>query len=280
MRNRLKSRQPPPLLRKDELTEPPNGLKVKVPTGFIYIVETVRRDYQQSSPRDVPTIRDGTIYFGPCKVPIRRKMDEGDYLFGISSSKSSPRRIVYTAKVLKKMTFADAYRQFPKLRGPDGPIHVRPVSEPLARFPERCYAHIAGSIHADRWCNDLRTQDLDAFFVCEPQEACVGRWLGRLGPIIGGEILEFLRLCAVYGNTGRLSGSNLAATERKPIGYGGLYTGLHLETTQPTELVKLVCRGIVSMPNAEAAHSQFRKVTQSSTSTCGRRRRVVRRGCR
>lgn len=217
--------------------------------GFIYVVTTVGRNYEQATFRCAPTNFKGTLYLAACKVPIRRKLQAGDYLFGISPSGTFPRRIVFAAKVARRMTFADAYTEFPALRAPKGPIHVRPTTLPLERFPDSKYEHIPGGGHADRWRKDIKTPDLDAFFVCEPAGACAGRWLGSAGPAVNGEILRFLRGCSVHGNVGELSGKNGYATETSPVRYRKLYTGLHLETDRPERLLTLVC---LKVPNEDS----------------------------
>ena len=96
-------------------------------------------------------------------------------------------------------------------------------------------------MHADDWRADIRTRELDAFFVCEPVGDCLGRWFGAAGPAVKGSILEFLRKCQVWGRAGFLSPQNSAATENTPICHGRLYTGLHLEADRPDELVQLIC---------------------------------------
>lgn len=212
-----------------------------MPTGFIYVITTVGKDYRQSSFPDVPTWHEGRIYFGPCKKPMRPKMMPGDVVFGLSPSKPFPRRVVFAARLAERLTFAQAYERFPELHGPKGPIHVRPAQIPGPSFPDSEYEHIPGAKHADSWHADLSTRGLDAFFVCEPADDCLGRWLGGAGPAAKGPILEFLRTCQVWGNAGLLSTQNNAATEAKPVRHGDLFTGLHLETDRPDELVRLVC---------------------------------------
>jgi hypothetical protein len=173
------------------------------------------------------------------------------------------------------MTFADAYDQYPDLRGPTGPIHVQPTALPLKSFPDSKYEHIAGAGHADRWRNDLRTPDLDAFFACESAGACVGKWLGVSGPPIQGELLDFLRGCSVHGNVGQLALSNASASETTPVKHGRLFTGLHLETSKPEELLELVCE-YVRM--GRQPPSSQRNITRRSRS-CEPRKSRVRREC-
>ncbi len=168
-------------------------------------------------------------------------MRPGDVVFGISPSGVSPRRIVFAARLAERLTFAQAYDQYPDLRGPDGPIHVRPASIPGPGFPESEYEHIPGGNHPSDWRSDLRTRELDAFFTCEPAGGCLGRWLGADGPVVSGPILGYLRTCQVWGRAGLLSLRNESATEDAPVRHGRLYTGLHLETDTPDRLVTLIC---------------------------------------
>ena len=191
---------------------------------------------------------EGTIYFGPCKKPMRPKMNVGDYIFGISPSSTRPRRVVFAARIHEKMAFADAYRRYPKLRGPTGPIHVRPARIPGPTFPESEYEHIPGANHAENWRSDISTRALDAFFVCEPAKECLGRWLGPNAPAVAGSILDLLKSCSVHGNAGLLSNTNAAATEDAPVRHLKLYTGLHLETSAPDRLLSLVCDGMSRAP--------------------------------
>jgi hypothetical protein len=244
-----------------------------VSTGFIYIVTTAGKDYQQPNLACVPTWFEGTIYFGPCKRAMRPVMNEGDYVFGISSSATHPRRILFAAKIAKKMTFSDAYDRYPKLRGPEGPIHVRPTPMPLGGFPDSRYEHIPRAIHEDDWRNDLRRPKQDAFFVCEKGGPCAGRWLGPQGPAVEGEILKFLQTCSVHGNAGQLSAYNAAATEDAPVHYGRLYTGLHLETDDPSALLKLVCQAALPASVRSGETSQRRAPRRADT------RRMPRRTC-
>lgn len=211
--------------------------------GFVYVVSTVRKDYCQPSLVAVPTWFRDRIYFGPCKRSMRPRMKAGDFIFGLSPSGVRPRRIVFAARIAEKLTFRAAYHRFRGLRGPDGPIHVRPVARPGFGFPEDSYEHIAGANHPNDWRADLRTPDLDAFFVCEPAADCIGHWFGANGPALHGKLLEFLRTCEVWGKAGLLNRSNRPATMAAPIRHGRLFTGLHLETDRPSELAMLICEG-------------------------------------
>lgn len=206
--------------------------------GFIYTVTTLTKAYVQKAFCAVPTQFGDRIYFGPCKVPMRPRIKHDDYVFGISPSKVGPRRIVFVSRVEERLTFAEAYERFPNLHGPNGPIHVRPIRG-SSDLPHCSYEHIPGAIHADRWKKDLASQALDAFFVCWPQNGCVGRWLGEFGPQVDEEILDFLKTCSVHGQAGELRRTNDDATLQNPIAYKRLSTGLHLETNQPDVLLRL-----------------------------------------
>jgi len=214
--------------------------------GFIYVVTTVTRDYVQERFSQVPTKWEGRLYFGPCKKPMRPKMLPGDWVFGLSHSKVPPRRIVFVAELEERITFAEAYDRFPDLRGPEGPIHVRPV-DGTGRFPECSYQHIPGASHANDWKADLASQRLDAFFVCSNRAGWRGRWLGKYGPEIDDEILRFLKKCSVHGQASLLSAQNSDATVERPIRHGGLYTGLHLETDHAESLLALCASRIPGM---------------------------------
>ena len=210
-------------------------------TGFIYVVTTVGKDYVQPNLMSVPTFFNGRLYFGPCKRAMRPRMQEGDVVFGISGTGTTPRRIVFAAKIAEKMTFCEAYQQFPRLRGPEGPIHVRPTRRSGAFFPDSHYEHIPNANHSSDWRSDIRPPEPDAFFVCAPATSCLGQWLGRDGPAVHGVILEFLRTCEVHGKAGFLSKYNRDASETRPVRHGKLYTGLHLETNKPEDFLRLVC---------------------------------------
>ncbi len=149
--------------------------------GFIYVLTTVTKDYVQGAFYHVPTEWKDRIYFGPCKKPMRPKMHEGHWVFGISPKNGTPRRIVFVAQIEERITFADAYDRFPELRGPEGPIHVKPISG-WGPFPQSSYQHIPGGNHPDNWQTDLARKDLDAFFVCSKREGWRGRWLGEYWP--------------------------------------------------------------------------------------------------
>jgi hypothetical protein len=208
--------------------------------GFIYVVPSVRRDYLQPSLKEVPTWFERAIYFGPCKIPMRPRMQPGDFIFGISPANGSARRIIFTGRIKERLSYARAFEELPKLRGPNGPIHVRPTRSPGLGFPDSHYEHIPGANHPDSWRSDLRTPELDVFFVCERAEGVLGQWLGPSGPVLSADILRFLRGCNVHGGGGACLGKNSFATESAPVAFGRLYRGLHLETDDPKGLLRLV----------------------------------------
>lgn len=215
-----------------------------MPTGFIYVVTSVGKDFKQPSLQAVPTWFGDRLYFGPCKRAMRPRMRPGDFVFGISPSLGSrkPRRVLFGAKIAERMTFEAAYHQYPFLRGPEGPIHVTPHGIPGTRFPYSRYEHIPGANHPGDWPSDLATPDRDAFFVCDAATECTGRWLGASGPLVEGDILGFLRNCQVWGSVGFLSASNQDATSMTPVRYRKLFTGLHLETNDPIRFISLICQ--------------------------------------
>lgn len=244
-----------------------------MPTGFIYVVPTVGTDYRQPNRKAVPTWQGGRLYFGPCKKPMRPRMKPGDYVFGISPANSGNRRVVFAARIAKKLTFAEAYETFPDLRGPTGPIHVLPVRRPNLAFPESEYEHIPGANHTDSWRSDLRTPELDAFFICSPANGCEGSWLGKVGPQLDDEILAFLRSCQVYGAAGLLREKNSSGTATLPVRHGNLYTGLHLETPNPLQLMRLVCSRVDSRQLRESTTDESHDKRQARRPTPRRSRK-------
>jgi hypothetical protein len=244
-------------------------------TGFIYTVTTLNRDYVQEAFCNVPTQFGDRLYFGPCKRAMRPKARANDYVFGLSPSTVGPRRIVFIGHIEERISFREAYQRFPDLRGPIGPVHVEPARR-AGSFPYSSYAHIAGAMHASDWQQDLASEDLDAFFVCAPQSGWVGRWLGKNGPEVNDDILQFLKECSVHGPTGQLSATNSQATLCIPIAYGKLYRGLHLETKWPEDLVAL-CGGAVTISPALFQHAPI-PVRSSTRHRCGDVRPT--RGCR
>lgn len=211
-----------------------------MPTGFIYIVNTVTPAYQQPDFSCVPTVWKDRLYFAACKVPMRPKMRPGDWIFGVSPSNGKPRRIVFAAEVAEAITFAEAYQRYPALRGPEGPNPVRPVEPPRARvpWPRSHYEPVRNSSHEGRWDRDLARPDLDRFFVCSPPAGWRNRWMGAEGPVVDEPILGFFNRCMVFGQSASGTSRN-AGTPTAPIANGRMYRGLHLETPRPHELLAL-----------------------------------------
>lgn len=208
--------------------------------GFIYVVRTVQQDYQQGR-WGVPIPVGDKLYFGPCKVAMRPRMQPGDYVFGVSPSLMLPRRIVYAVRINERMTFGEAYERFPSLHKVQ--VHVRPARKIGLGFPETVYEHIPGAIHeGGEWLSDFPTPESDAFFVCASAVRSLPCWLGEGGPSVMGEILVFLRGCQVYGQSPLPLGRNSDATESAPVRHHRLFKGLHLETDDPESLLGFVSR--------------------------------------
>ena len=78
----------------------------------------------------------GRIFFGPCKKEMRSKIKDSInknpsksfYIVGLSNAKFKPRRIVYFMEIERKITFREAYYDYPKLRGTG--VHIKPTDEP------------------------------------------------------------------------------------------------------------------------------------------------------
>src|SRR5262249_6087790 len=166
---------------------------------------------------------------------MRPRMKGGDCVFGLSPS-GRTRRVLYAAPIEECITYREAYQRFPDLRGPVGPIHVRPI-QGAGPFPQSDYQHIPDSMHPDEWRADLATPDLDRFFVFREGEGWIGRGLGESGPEVEDEIVASLKPCVASGERGLL-GRN-TGTRKTPVAYHRLFTGLHLETDKPEVLLAL-----------------------------------------
>ena len=110
-------------------------MELGMEVGFIYVVASVTKDYLQPNFCNVPTEWEDRLYFGPCKKSMRPKMKADDFVFGISPSSTSPRRIVFVAQIEERLTFREAYRTLPRPPWSQGPIHVHPV-ESAGRVPQ------------------------------------------------------------------------------------------------------------------------------------------------
>ncbi len=235
-------------------------------TGFIYIVASTKKDYTQKAFYNVPTPCGALLYFGACKKRMRPRMNEGDYIFGISSSKTRPRRIVFAARIDECINFAEAYHRYRELRGPEGPIHVQPIKG-KGSFPRSHYEHIPGSTHRKRWERDFASPNLDRFFICCPKIGGLP-WLGASGPEIDDEILAFLNNCDVFGPGSRTLGRN-EGKKKNPIAFGRFFRGIHLETRKPKELLKL-CRARINNERlaAEREATIIRQVGPTTLDDC------------
>lgn len=249
--------------------------------GFIYTIATLSA-YEQRAFCNVPTHLGNRLYFGPCKAAIRRRAAPEDYIFGLSPSGSGLRRIVFIAQVEERITFCDAYERFPQLRGPEGPIHVKPIRRPGV-FPCCAYAHISGAMHPVGWEKDLACPSLDAFLVCRPQTGAIGCWLGGAGPIVDARLLSFLKQCTLLKQGSVISPAKCDATLKNPITIKGrsgkfLYRGLHLETERPEVLVELCLAQMDDSPDSasgvpdplQPAHQLPARRSRTLSSECRR----------
>lgn len=103
------------------------------------------------------------------------------------------------------------------------------------------------------WRRDILSWEHDRCFICDPLLSTA--WLGRSGPGIEGQLLNFLKDCRLYGKS--IAGQvNQHATENSPIVYrrddlaGPLHVGLHLETDDPAELATII-RGCMHTENCQ-----------------------------
>ncbi len=216
----------------------PSEGEVRLSTGFAYVMSTVTPAYAQEASCNVPAQWGDRLYFGPCKIPMRPRMQAGDLIFAVSPSVTSPRRLLFAAEIEERITFREAFERFPELHGPPGPIHVRPVRRTRG-FPESDYEFIEGSVHGEKWQADLASRGLDAFFVCRPAAGWRNRWLGSLGPVVDDAVVAVLNQHPVYGSAGLLASHN-QGTPRNPIAHGGMYSGLHVEIGAADALLDLV----------------------------------------
>jgi hypothetical protein len=159
---------------------------------FAYIIASVGPRYKLRG--TVPWVKEGTVFFGPCKKKMRPEMKEGDYVMGISpAGVGEHRRVLLWMRVHKKMTFAKAYelggmdRLFRLARG--NAIHVRPKKgiDRVAGNPNT-YEHIPHATHSSDWKTDIKGKR-DAFFVGDKNS-----WAAESGgPVVTEELVELLR---------------------------------------------------------------------------------------
>ena len=203
-------------------------------TGYVYVVTSTKPDYEQEDFCSVPSEWKGRLYFGPCKKALRPRAQKGDIIVGISGSRTRTRKVLFAAEVEDIMPFDKAYvRLPPELRGENGgPIHVR-------KGRDGAYEHVPGAMHAGNWRSDITPLETrDRFLILAPARGWRNRWLGKDGPEVDNQILSFLKTCFVYNLSGRLGLND--ARPSCPIAHGKLYTGLHLETDKPDELIQLI----------------------------------------
>jgi len=160
---------------------------------FAYIISSVGAGYKLTG--FVPWVRQGKVFFGPCKKRMRPDVCPGDYIMGISGAEAGrPRRILLWMRVAKTMTFKEAYdmgrtdKIFRALRGTA--IHVRPRRF-ATFFPGEpgCYEHIRGADHSENWPSDIRGTR-DAFLVGEKSSWVIEN---EEAPAVTEELVELLK---------------------------------------------------------------------------------------
>ena len=97
-------------------------------TGFIYTVSTLTKDYVQQAFCNVPTQFGDRLYFGPCKVPMRPESTPAITSSGYPLRGSVPAESCSLATSRSGSHSGKPTSGFPIFRGPEGPIHVRPIS--------------------------------------------------------------------------------------------------------------------------------------------------------
>lgn len=159
--------------------------------AYLYIVRT--HDKRGCLTSKIPWRVDDLVTFGPCKPTIRKSVQKGDYIIGISSSRCKPRRILFYIKVKDKMSFRDTWEEgdtdenYRSLRAsavnPKGPIHVQPKYNEQGKSIG--YEHIKGAIHEKNWKKDIE-DDRDYFIIGDEKES---RIFGENSPVIPLEIM-------------------------------------------------------------------------------------------
>ena len=166
-------------------------------TGFIYTVSTLTKDYVQQAFCNVPTQFGDRLYFGPCKVPMRPRStpaitSSGYPLRGSVPAESCSLATSRSGTHSGKPT--SGFQIFVVLKAPSmcGPSVIRtfPRTARTHTFQTQC-TRIAGRRTWRPW-TWMRSSS------ASPQTGCVGRWLGRFGPKIDGEILDFLNIACPY----------------------------------------------------------------------------------
>jgi hypothetical protein len=159
---------------------------------FAYIIATVGLNYRLRG--TVPWVKEGQVFFGPCKKRMRPEMKPGDHVIGISpAGVGKKRRVLLWMRISERMTFAQAYergeteRLFRLARG--NAIHVRPRKgvDAVMGDPDS-YEHIPHATHSSDWKADIRGER-DAFFVGDKNS-----WAAEDGgPAVTQELVELLR---------------------------------------------------------------------------------------
>jgi len=159
---------------------------------FAYIIATVGPNYELRG--SVPWVKQGKVFFGPCKKNMRPYVREGDYIMGISpAGVGEQRRVLLWMRVGEKMTFAGAYQRGETDRlfrlARRNAIHIRP-KRGVGRLdgdPDM-YEHIPHAPHSSDWRTDIKGKR-DVFFTGEN-----GSWIaGKDGPQVTEKLVELLR---------------------------------------------------------------------------------------
>jgi len=162
------------------------------PRIFAYIIASVGPKYKLRG--TVPWVKDGKVFFGPCKKRMRPEVRKGDYIMGISpAGVGTQRRVLLWMRAEGPITFAQAYargesdRLFRIARG--NAIHVRPkkgVHHVTGNADT--YEHIPHATHSSDWRTDIKGKR-DAFLV-----GMTGSWAASQdGPVVTEELVELLR---------------------------------------------------------------------------------------
>jgi hypothetical protein len=162
------------------------------PRVFAYVIASVGPNYKLRG--TVPWVKEGTVFFGPCKKNMRPGMRVGDYVMGISpAGVGKQRRVLLWMHIAEAMTFAQAYnrgetdRLFRFARG--NAIHVRPKKgvNHVEGDPDT-YEHIPRATHSSDWRTDIRGKR-DTFFFGDKDS-----WAAESGgPVVTQELVELLR---------------------------------------------------------------------------------------
>jgi hypothetical protein len=165
---------------------------VEYPRVFGYIIATVGPNYELRG--SVPWVKEGKVFFGPCKKNMRPEVLVEDYIMGISpAGVGKQRRVLLWMRVKEAMTFAEAYdrgesdRLF--LLARRNAIHVRPkIGIDYIPGNSETYEHIPGATHSSDWRTDIKGKK-DVCFVGQN-----GSWVAEKGgPAVTEELVELFR---------------------------------------------------------------------------------------